>query len=216
MLYNKLMNCNCNHNRCQKCDQPCACPMPFLGIEQVADNISVLRYTIDGKRADYDYANLIYQVQSDTTLVADIVNRLLQYRAERHTDTITARELGALLHLAELGDVTTDGAVDGSMLMYQKSSNCSEGCVGTQDTWKVWNALDEQVSSATYPMAFNADGEAVTIQRPQNPNLQYLLGWNGASQLSYFTPTKATTKPATGGPLYYDAASGQILYVENS
>lgn len=216
-MYNKLMTCsNCNHNRCQKCDSPCGCPAPFLGIEQVPDNISVLRFSIDGKRADYDYTNLIYQAQSDTALVADIVNRLLQYTAERHTDTITARELGALLHLSELGDVTTQGAVDGSMLMYQKSSNCAEGCVGTMDTWKVWNSLDEQVSSATYPMAFNANGEAVTIQRPQNPNKQYLLGWNRQNQLSYITPMKATTPPAQGGPLYYDETSGQIVYVENS
>lgn len=190
--------------------------MPYLGIEQLPDNLSVLRFSIDGKRTDYDFANLIYQNQSDTSLNADAIHRVLTYMAERHTDSITAQELGSLLHLADIGDVTTVGAETGSMLVYQKNSNCGEGCMGTQNVWKIWNALDAQVSSATYPMAFNSNGQAVTLQRPQDPSIQYLLGWNGANQLSYITPTKAAAKPATGGPLYYDAASGQIVYVQEN
>lgn len=217
-----MNNCNCNpkpcdvryHSRPCGCDQPCACPAPFLGIEQLPDNISVLRYNIDGKRADYDYANLIYQVQSDTVLVADAINRLLNYQAERHTDTITARELGSILHLADIGDVETKGATTGSMLTYQQGTECGEGCIGLRDKWKIWSALDEQQSSATYPMAYASNGAPVTIEPPQSPSRQYLLGWNGASQLSYITPTKATVAPAQGGPVYYDETSGQLVYVE--
>lgn len=212
-------NCNpkpcdiCHKERCGACDQPCKCPAPFLGIEQVPNNVSVLRYNIAGKRADYDYSNLIYQVQSDTTLIADAINRLLAYQAERHTDTITAQELGSVLHLADIGDVDTKGAETGSLLTYQKNSTCGEGCIGLRDSWKIWTALDEQKSSASYPMAYGPDGSPVTISRPQSPSKQYLLGWNGANQLSYFSPTKATAKPAQGGPVYYDEASGQLVYV---
>lgn len=215
------MNCNCKKSSCggcpgKRCEVQCACPAPFLGIEQVPDNVSVLRFNIDGKRADYDFYNLIYQVQSDTAISADAINRVLVYMAERHTDQITAQELGAILHLSDIGDVSTKGVEGGSMLTYQKSSNCGEGCMGTQDKWVVWNALDEQKSSATYPMAFDAEGHPTTIQRPSAPNKQYLLGWNAQNQLSYITPVKATTPPAQGGPLYYDEASGQIVYVEGS
>lgn len=212
-------NCNpkpcdtCHKDQCGTCDPPCKCPMPFLAIEQLPDNVSILRYNIDGKRADYDYTNLVYQTQSDTTLIADAINRLLAYQAERHTDTITARELGSILHLADLGDVDTKGAETGSLLTYQKNSVCGEGCIGLRDSWKIWTALDEQQSSATYPMAFAADGSPVTIARPQSPSRQYLLGWNGSNQLSYFTPTKAATKPAQGGPVYFDETSGQLVYV---
>lgn len=219
-----MNDCNCNPKPCEGlcgrphggCDPECACPIPYLGIEQLPDHPTVLRYNIDGKRVDYDYANLIYTAQSDTVLVADAINRLLTYQAERHTDTITAKELGAVLHLADLGDVDVKQLNTGSMLTYQKGGNCAEGCIGIYDSWKVWNSLDEQVSSATYPMAFNASGAPVTIQRPQNPSRQYLLGWNGSNQVSYITPTKAANAPSQGGPLYYDESTGQIVYVKGN
>lgn len=182
------------------------------------DNVSILRYNIDGKRADFDYSNLIYQVQSDTTLVADAIHRLLKYAAERHTDTITARELGSILHLSDIGDVDTSHAANGSMLMYQKNNDCGEGCVGLSDSWVIWNALDAQVSSATYPFVFNSDGLARTLQRPANPDQYYLLGWNGGFQVSYTqVPTVTSAKPTTSGKklrVYLDPDTRQLVAVE--
>lgn len=224
--YNESMNtCDCNTKpcnscvpQCSRCDTPCDFPAPFLGIEQVPNNISVLRFNIDGKRTDYDFKNLIYTVQSETTLVADAINRLLRYQAERHQDTITAQELGAILHLADIGDVNTNGAESGSMLVYQKGTNCADGCIGLRDSWKVWNALDEQVSSATYPFAFAADGTAHTLQRPANPEQYYQLGWNGSNQLSYSqVPTVAAAKPNGNGKklaVYLDPNTKQLVAVE--
>lgn len=218
-----MNNCNCTHSPCtqcagKKCDTPCKCPVPFLGIEELCDNVSVLRFNIDGKRCDYDYTNLVYQTQSDTSLNADAINRVLTYMAERHVDSITAQELGSILHLADIGDVTTAGAEAGSMLVYQKSNTCAEGCVGLTDTWKIWNSLDSDalVSSATYPMVFDASGKPHTIQKPANPSKQYLLGWSGANQVSYITPVSVPSAPAQGGPLYYDETSGQIVVVKNN
>lgn len=218
-------NCNCTHSPCtscssKKCDVPCACPAPFLGIEQLPDHLSVLRFNLNGVRADYDFDNLIYTTQSDTSLAANAVQRVLTYMAERHMDTITAQELGAILHLADLGDVTTQGAEDGSMLTYQKSNNCSEGCVGTTDTWKIWNALDQQslVSSATYPMAFNTDGKPRTIQKPANPSQYYMLGWNAGNQLSYSQiPIVATAPVGTDNKkiaVYVDPNTNQLVGVK--
>lgn len=182
------------------------------------DNISVLRFNIDGKRADYDFANLIYQNQSDTSLVADSINRVLTYMAERHMDAISAQELGAIFHLADIGDVATSGATNGSMLVYQKNNDCAEGCVGTQNTWKIWNALDEQLSSATYPMVFDQAGKPHVIEQPAEPNRYYQLGWNAQNQLSYSQVPVVTTAPiGTDGKklaVYVDPATNQLVAVK--
>lgn len=211
------MNCNCN-NKCRRCEPPCACPTPAFGICEVPDNIGVLRYNVLGKRYDYDYSDLIYQVQTDTSLLADSAKRVLRYMAERHIDSLSAQELGAILHLADLGDVTTKGAVDGSMLVYQKNSNCGEGCTGTGDTWKIWSALDEQISSATYPMVFNGEGKAKVLEQPAHPNQYYQLGWNGKSQLSYSQiPIVSTPPVGTDGKklaVYVDPTTQQLVAVK--
>lgn len=217
MLYNKVMNC---HNSCNQCDRSCGCPATYLGIESLPDNISVLRFNLDGKRTDYDYQNLVYQTQTDTSLVADIINRLLAYSAERHTDTITAQELGSILHLADLGDVSTANATAGSLLTYQQANNCGEGCVGTQDNWKIWNALDEQTNSSTYPMMYSANGLPNILERPQSPNQYYMLGWNANSQVSYSQPqivdASSVEDPNNNGKkiaLYMDPTTKRIVGV---
>lgn len=220
-----MNKCNCNSGQCgspcDKCDRPCACPASYLGIEQLPDNISVLRFNLDGKRTDYDFENLIYGVQTDTTLVVDVIKRLLNYSAERHTDSISARELGAILHLADIGDVSSENAVDGSFLTYQKSDNCGNGCVGLQDRWKVWNALDEQVNSATYPFVFDANGKPRVIERPASPNQYYQLGWNAENQLSYsqiqiVDKSRLETDDGKYVRLYLDPKSNQIFGVKEA
>ena len=218
---NTCNQCACQSCKSRCCDQPCACPAPYLGIEELSDNLGVLRFNIDGKRTDYDFSSLVFNTQTDTSLNTDAIHRVLSYMAERHQDSITAQELGAILHLADLGDVTTVGASDGSMLVYQKSNNCAEGCVGTNDTWKIWNALDNDtlVSSATYPMAFDADGKPRTLQKPANPSQYYLLGWNAGSQLSY-SQVPIVTAPPTGTDgktvqLYLDPTTNQIVGVRS-
>lgn len=193
--------------------------MPFLGVEQLPNYPAVVRFNIDGKRADFDYTNLVYQTQSDTTLVADIINRLLTYTAERHTDTITAAELGTILHLADLGDVSTDRAQTGSLLVYQKNSNCGEGCKGLSDTWKVWSALNEQVNSATYPAVFNAEGVPQVLERPANPNQYYQYGWNAQNGLSYSQIPIVDASRVVGSDgkkiaLYQDPLTKQLVGVK--
>lgn len=224
------MNCNCHNNNfmlgtcaptCGKpeCkEQPCACPEPVLAIEQVPDLVSVLRFNIDGKTTTYDYQNLVYQTQSDTVLVADLINRLLQYTAERHTDTITAQDLGSILHLADIGDVTTVGATDGSMLVYQKNNNCAEGCVGLNDTWRIWNALDQSnvATDLQFGLGFDINGNLKTLTTPADPTKHYNLSWNAQNKLSYTTP-RITGAPEAGLiPLYMDPNTFEIIAVRNN
>lgn len=216
------MSCNCNHGCVRnKCNRTCACPVPYLGIEQLADNISVLRFNINGMRTDYDFSNLIYQVQSDTSLQVNAVKRVLQYMAERHMDSISAQELGSVLHLADLGDVSTRNAQDGSMLVYNQGDNCGNGCYGTGASWSIWNALDSSSikSSATYPMVFGNDGKPRTLQQPQNSDQFYLLAWNGKNQLSYaqIDTVSASSVVGTDGKkiaLYLDPQTRAIVGVK--
>lgn len=178
---------------CDPCKkQECACPEPFIDLDEIPNKAAVYRVNDNGKTAIWDLRKGIKEAQTDTSLVVDIIKRLLQFSAERHTDTITAQELGAILHLTDLGDVSTKGATNGAMMVYKQTDTCPAGCYGTGNVWEAWNALDEQASSAAYGYGFNADGVPVTLQQPANPNQYYNLGWNGNKQLSYAQPTEET------------------------
>lgn len=204
---------NCKRNCC---DNPCKCPEPFLGVYESDYRPGIVTFNIDGKTADWNGKHYVESMQTDTSLVADIIDRLLRFSAERHTDTITAKELGSILHLADIGDVDAHKADQGSLLTYKKNNNCAEGCVGTHNTWEAWNALDNQVQSMHLAMGFDPDGNPLSLATPQNPNRTYLLGWNGKNQVSYFTVTEATAKPANGGTVYYDEDSGSLIYVKEA
>lgn len=213
-------NCgSCGQRLCDSCgfQDPCECPEPVLGIEQLPYDISTLRFNFNGKTVNYDFSNLIYQVQSDTALVADVVNRLLRYSAERHTDTITAQELGAIFHLADIGDVSTSGATNGSMLVYTKDNNCAEGCVGINNKWEIWNAQDNLQGTGYYAAAYDNQGQPVAISQPANPDQFYNLGWNGAGKLSYRQPQEAVVAPTENGyayQLYLDPVTKETVYVK--
>lgn len=206
------MNYHCN--KCNQCDTPCKCPEPFLGITESDYRPGVVTYNIDGKTVDWDGRHFVQTLQTDTSLIADIINRLLQFNAERHTDTITARELGSILHLADIGDVDAHKINQGSLLTYKKNNDCAEGCIGTHNVWEAWNALDNQVQSMYLAMGFDQKGNPLSLAPPQNPNRTYLMGWNGKNQVSYISVTEATAPPVNGGQVYYDEDSGQLMYVK--
>ncbi len=207
------MNCDCSR-QCNKCDRRCNCPEPFLGIFEYDNEPGYVTFNIDGKEARWDGRHLVQSQQTDTSLIVDLIHRLLKFKAERHTDTISAKELGAILHLSDLGDVDGRHLEQGSLLTYKKNNDCAQGCVGTRNTWEVWNALDGKASNAYYPIATDDKGNLASIEAPANPNKTYFLGWNGKSQLSYFGVPLAATKPVNGGAVYFDEDSGQLVYVK--
>lgn len=185
--------CGQNPCSCKKCHKEgCAYPEPFLDIDKVPNTEAVYRINDNGKTAKWDMGPGVKAAQTDTSLVADIINRLLKFSAERHTDTITAQELGEILHLTDLGDVSTKGAENGAMMVYKKNDTCPTGCYGTSNVWQAWNALAEQAESVSYGYGFNANGEPASLQQPSNPDQYYNLGWNGNRQLSYAQPAFET------------------------
>ena len=205
-----MNNCNCN----KRCDEtPCGCAVPVIDVDEMPESIATLKFNFNGVSTWYDYTNMITQTQTDTSITADALNRVLTYMAERHTDSISAKELGSILHLADIGDVDTTGAGDHALLVYQKDSDCGQGCEGISNSWNAYNALDHQDTSVNYILGFDADGRPLTLQKPATPSKHYLLSWAAQDKLKYITPTafaSATGKKA----LYVDPDTGEIGYIQ--
>lgn len=205
-----MSNCECN-----RCNQsPCSCKKPVLEIEEVPESTSTLRYNVNGVSAWYDYDNLVYQTQTDTVLSADAINRVLKYMAERHVDTISAKELGAVLHMSDIGDVDITNISNNALFVYQQESNCGEGCEGINNSWIAWNSQEHGATSLQTAMGFDANGVPQALNVPANTNQYYMLGWNASGKLSYSKPVQfnALTNKA---PLYVDKTTGQIGWYQS-
>lgn len=182
------MSCCKKYNPCNTCCQPkkkCCCPEPILDIDEMPDSVSVLRFNLNGLSSWYDFGNMIYQTQTDTVLKTDILDRVVKYMAERHTDTISARELGAILHIADIGDVDITGVEDNSLFVYQKDNNCAHGCEGIDNSWIAWNSNDHLADSMKTVMGFDENGAPLALAPPANTDKYYVLGWNAENQVSY-------------------------------
>lgn len=207
------MSKDCECKRSPKCKEPkcspCSCKKPVLEIEPVPGSTSALKFNVNGVSAWYDFDNLVYQTQTDTVLSADSVNRVLKYMAERHIDTISAKELGAVLHMSDIGDVNITGIQDNALFVYQKDSSCGEGCEGINNSWIAWNSQEHGADSVQTLMGFDANGVPQALNTPANANQYYMLGWNGSNKLKYSKPVQfnALTNKA---PLYVDKTTGQI------
>lgn len=203
-------------NKCNKCEDKCGNAKPILEVVRKTSNSLVLRFNVNGVQYDYDFTSIIDDGQTDTSLSVQVGNRILQFLAERHTDTISAEELGAILHLADIGDVDTNGVEQGSTLVYQKNNDCASGCVGTNNMWKPWNALDNVVQNADYVSVFDADGNPLALGRPQSVNQFYNLGWNANGKLSYQQPSIATAKRPGDYTLYMRSDTREIYAVQEN
>lgn len=183
-------------NKCD-CYEKCRCAKPVVSVEAVPESLSLLKYSFDGISTFYDHENMILQTQTDTTLSADSINRVLKYMAERHIDSISAKELGSILHLADIADVDPTNIEHNSLLVYKKDTNCAEGCDGINNAWKGWNATEDQDDSVQTIMGFDTDGAPHALRAPANANQYYNLGWNGSNKVSYSQPQEVSIASIT-------------------
>lgn len=179
------------------CERKCRCEVPVIGVEEIPDNLAMLKFNFDGVSTLYDYRNMIEQIQTDTTLTADSIKRVLNYMAERHTDTISAKELGSILHLADIADINITDVENYSMLIYKKDSDCSQGCEGINNSWAGWNANNNQNTSVQTVMGFDQDSRPYALQAPANANQYYQLGWNAGNKAGYSQPVETTVAAVT-------------------
>lgn len=212
-----MNNCNCKATcGCEK--ERCGCPKPIFDIDEMPNDVATLRFNYDGISAWYDFNNMIYQTQTDTTVSVDAIARVLKHMAERHTDTISAKELGSILHLADIADVDITEVQDNSMLVYSKDGTCPSGCDGINNSWVGWNALDEQTTETELVMGFGANGRPKSLQKPAHTDQYYQLGWNGANKVSYSQPKEVSSAPKDSSGyayrLYIDPNTKELVYVK--
>lgn len=219
------MNNNCC-NPCQDCGnkcgkQRCGCAKRIIDIDEMPDTVSILRFNFDGLSTWYDYGNMIYQTQTDTTVSVDAINRVLKHMAERHIDTISARELGSILHISDLGDVDITGVADNSLFVYKKENTCAQGCEGINNRWIAWNNNDYPTDTLHNIMGFNREGAPLSLLPPANSNQHYVLEWAGADEIKWKSIEKVEKESITRGDgkvlrVYVDPNTNQLVYVEEN
>lgn len=180
------------------------------------DTPAWLRFNFGGKSIDYDFTPVIKSAETDTSIVLDTVNRNLVFNAEKHIDTLSSRELGRIFHIADIGDVDITGVTDNSLFVYQKNSDCGEGCEGIDNSWIAWNATDDNnlVDEVGLLMGFETNGKPKTLNHPDNTAQFYQLTWAGADKIKWSQPTERTI--ATGDTLKVlveDPDTKQTMYI---
>ena len=192
------MNQCCNEcDPCKKrCGDPCGCPLRALSICEIPDRPGVVEFNLDGKTVEYDFSGLVARIETDTHLRADSVHRVLKYSAERHVNNITAKQLGSILHIADIGDVDITGVTNNSLFVYQKKSDCGRGCDGIDNSWIAWNSDEHLENSGETLMVFDEDNAPKALQPPTHTDQFYSLMWRAGDKIGYTQPVEVSA-PST-------------------
>lgn len=168
-----------------------------------SDRPGVVKFNLDGHTEFFDFSEIVANTETDTFLRIDKVSRLLKYLAEGHTNNISAKDLGSILHLGDLGDVDMGEVEQNSLLVYQKNSDCGQGCDEISNQWIAWNASDPNnlEDGAQMVMGFNENDTPVSIQPPVRTEQYHLAGWRGSDKFGYMQPKQLATGagPTTDG-----------------
>jgi len=208
-------DCGCKN----RCEPKCGCPEAILSIEADSTNPTLLRFNFGGRSIWFDFDSVVKAGETCTSIIPDVVNRLLRYNAECQTNDITASELGAIFHLADLGDVDETTLKDNAILVYRKDANCGENCDG-KNGWIAMDPSEEGDTSLDYIMGSDADGEVKSLMPPANSSQHYYLSWAGGNKVSWKQPTIAASAPVNSDGkvtrLYLDESTGEIVAVREN
>lgn len=81
--------------------------------------------------------------ETDTKLSTSYTNKALIYNAEKHIDTITGDQLGALINIEDLRDTETANADSCDLLVYNPyCSECGDGCKPKNARWTNYHIPD--------------------------------------------------------------------------
>lgn len=210
------MTCNNCDKPCNICSDPCGCAEPVFSIEAMADDPTVVRFNINGKSVWYDFEPTVKAGETCTTLTVDAVNRLLKYNGECGEQTITAQELGSIIHLGDLGDVDARTIGDNGILNYRKDDVCPEGCESTGDGWVSTNPIDVAGTSIEYILGTDANGRMISLMPPSDTTTFSYLAWAAQDKAKWVKPTVVSTPPVKDGKvaqLYLDENTGEIVVV---
>lgn len=210
---------DCDPCRKSCCPEPCGCPTQIMGISTVhEDTPSWLRFNFGGKSVDYDFDSVVKFAETDTSIRLDIPGRALIYNAEKHIDSFSSKELGSIFHIADIGDVDITGVTDNSLFVYQKNSDCGEGCEGIDNSWIAWNSNEHLVNQVETLMGFNSDGVPQSLNHPTSTNQYYQLSWAGADKVKWTQPVEVATPPVDSDGkvwrVYVDPTTRQLVIVK--
>lgn len=136
---------------CNKCNNdPCGCgecrPARYsCGDFQIMANpfdASVWNVTINGATTRVKIPKLN---ETDTKLSTSFTNKALIYNAEKHIDTITGDQLGALINMEDLRDVDAVNADSCDLMVYNPyCDECGDGCKPKNPRWKAYHIADAE------------------------------------------------------------------------
>lgn len=211
------MTCNNCNNPCKK--ETCGCAEPVFSIEALETDPTTLRFNVNGKSVWHDFEPVVKAGETCTTLNVDAVNRALNYHGECSDQTISARELGSILHLGDLGDVDESSITDNGILNYRKSGDCPEGCESETDGWKSTNAVDVAQTSLDYILGTDADGKMISLMPPTDTTTFSYLAWAAQNKAEWVKPTQVAAIPNDGTyeyPVYMDPATSELVVYRRS
>ena len=212
-----MNDCNCK----KKCGEPCGCAEPVFSVEAMADDPTTLRFNVNGKSVWYDFEPVVKAGETCTTLNVDVVNRTLNYHGECDDQTLSAKELGAILHLSDLGDVDENSITDNGILNYRRSADCGEGCESAAgDGWVSSNPIEVAGTSLDYILGSDADGKMTSLMPPTDTTTYSYLAWAAQGKAKWVKPTVVSTAPTdSDGKVwrpYIDPATGELVIVKET
>lgn len=206
-------------DKCNKCKNPCGCAEPVFSIAAMPDDPDLLRFNVNGKSIWYDFEPVVKAGETCTTVNIDAVGRTLNHHGECGDQTISAKELGSIIHLGDLGDVNADSITDNGILNYRKTGDCGEGCEGIGDGWVSSNPIEVAATSLDYILGSDADGTMKSLMPPTDSSSFSYLAWAAQDKAKWVKPTQVAVVPDDGTykyPLYLDPATGEIVVVKEA
>lgn len=213
------MSCDKCNKPCKTCGNPCGCAEPVLSIEAMADDPATLRFNVNGKSVWYDFEPVVKAAETCTSFNIDAVNRTLNYHGECADQSISAKDLGSILHLGDLGDVDETTIGDNGILNYRKDPDCPEGCEGTGDGWVSSNPIEVSGTSLDYILGSDADGKMKSLMPPTDTTTFSYLAFAAQNKVKWVKPTIVSTPPAKDGKvwrLYVDPNTYEIVIVKEN
>ncbi len=204
---------NCKLNNICPNDQ-CGHAEPVFSIEAMPDDPTTLRFNVNGKSVWYDFSPVVKNSESTTAFNVNAVARTLDYNGEKTENTITAEELGSIIHLAEIGDVDKDTITDNGILNYRVSRDCPSGCEGTRNKWVSSNPVEISASELEYILGSNANGRLYSLRPPTDTTSFSYLSWGAGNKIKWVKPNQIAQATSNYAPLYLDKTTGEIVYLE--
>lgn len=208
--------CKCE----DKCPKRCGCPESILSIEADSEDPAYLRFNLGGRSVWYDFGPVVKAAETCTHLSTDLTSRSLIYDAECGRETISARQLGAILHLGDIGDVDASTIKDNAILVYRKEADCGENCDG-KNGWIGIDPSEESDDDLDYILGSDEDGKVKSLQPPAATNKTHYLTWEANGKAKWVQIKEAAVAPVspisnTVLRVYLDETTGELVYVREA